>query len=69
MRRQTSIKEEMLWLALFLVLFGIVAVTAVRYAAAHHFNDRIAIALAAIFAGAFMISLRARFVGRNARRP
>ncbi len=59
----------MLWLALFLVLFGLVAVTAVHYAAAHRFNDRIAIALAAIFAGASMISLRARFVGRNARRP
>ena len=59
----------MLWLALFLVLFGLVAVTAVHYAALHRFNDRIAIALAAISAGAIMIALRARFLGQNARRP
>jgi O-antigen/teichoic acid export membrane protein len=68
-RRQTSIGQEILWLLIFLVLFGLVAALALNYAAPHRFNDRIAIALAAIFAGAIMIALRARFVGRNARRP
>ncbi len=68
-RRQTSIGQEIVWLMIFLGLFGSIAALAVSYAAAHRFNDRIAIALSAIFSGAIMIALRACFVGRHARRP
>jgi len=67
-RRQTSIGQEILWLVEFLIIFGLIAAFAVRYALAHHFNDRVAIGLAAIAAAVITIVLRARFIGRNARR-
>jgi hypothetical protein len=67
-RRQTTIGQELLWLLIFLALFGIAAALMLAYANSHRFNDRIAIALAAIAAGLVTIALRARFLGSNARR-
>jgi hypothetical protein len=68
-RRQTTIGQELLWLLIFLALFAIAAALLLAYANSHRFNDRIAIALAAITAGVLTIALRARFLGSDARRP
>ena len=68
MRRQTTIGEELLWLLVFLGVFAAAAALLLAYASAHRFNDRIAIALAAIAAGLVTIALRARFLGSDARR-
>lgn len=67
MRRQSSIGQELVWLVIFLAIFAVVAATVLRVAATRHFNDWIAIALAALFSALIMIALRARFIGRNAR--
>jgi len=66
-RRQSSIGQELVWLVIFLAIFAVVAATVLRFAATRHFNDRIAVALAALFSALIMIALRARFIGRNAR--
>jgi H+/Cl- antiporter ClcA len=68
-RRQTTIGQELLWLLIFLGVFAAAAALLLTYASSHRFNDRIAIALAAIAAGVLTIALRARFLGSNARRP
>ena len=68
MRRQTSIGQELVWLLIFFAILAGVASIALRLAAAQHFNDRIAVTIAALFAGLLIIALRARFIGRNARR-
>jgi H+/Cl- antiporter ClcA len=68
-RRQTTIGQELLWLLIFLGVFAATAGLLLAYASSHRFNDRVAIALAAIAAGVLTIALRARFLGSNARRP
>jgi len=68
-RRRSSIGQELLWLLLFLAVFGVIAALAVSYAASHHFNDRIAILLAALAAGLVTIALRGYYFGARARRP
>ena len=66
-RRQTSIGQELVWLLIFIAIFAAVAAIVLRLAAAAHFNDRIAVTLAAILCGLIVIALRARFIGRDAR--
>jgi glucan phosphoethanolaminetransferase (alkaline phosphatase superfamily) len=66
-RRQTSIGQELVWLLIFFAIFVAVAAIVLRLAAAQHFNDRIAVTIAALLVGLIIIALRARFIGRNAR--
>jgi len=60
----SSVSAELGWLAFFLVVFVGAAYLLLRLLVPHHFNDRIAIALAAIFAGLVMIGARAWASGR-----
>ncbi len=56
---KSSIATEFGWLAFFLVVFAAVTYALLRWLVPHHFNDRIAVVLAAIFAGLVMIFTRA----------
>jgi hypothetical protein len=64
---RSSISAEFGWLAFFLVVFAATVYLLVLTLVPHHFNDKIAIALAAIFAGLIMIGVRA-WVTRKWRR-
>ncbi|MGA7354065.1 MAG: hypothetical protein WA431_15895 [Candidatus Cybelea sp.] len=55
----SSISAEIGWLAFFLVVFAAAVYLFVLTLVPHHFNDKIAIALAAIFAGLIVIGVRA----------
>jgi hypothetical protein len=55
----STISAEIGWLAFFLVIFAAAVYLLVRTLVPHHFNDKIAVALAAIFAGLIMIGVRA----------
>jgi hypothetical protein len=55
----SSISAEIGWLAFFLLVFAACVYLLVLTLVPHHFNDKIAIALAAIFAGLIMIGVRA----------
>ena len=65
---RSSIAAELGWLAFFLVVFVAAVYLLVRLLVPHHFNDKIAIALAAIFAGLIMIGSRAWVTRRWQRR-
>jgi lipopolysaccharide export LptBFGC system permease protein LptF len=54
----SSISTEIGWLAFFLVVFAAAVYVLVRFLVPHHFNDKIAIMLAAIFAGLVLIFTR-----------
>jgi hypothetical protein len=56
---RSSILVEIGWLAFFLVVFVAATYLLVGLLVPHHFNDKIAIVLAGIFAGLIMISTRA----------
>lgn len=58
-RSSSSVFTEIGWLAFFLVVFVAAVYLLVRSLVPHHFNDKIAILLAAIFAGLIMIGTRA----------
>jgi hypothetical protein len=58
---RSSIAAELAWLIYFLVVFVAAVYLFVRTLVPHHFNDKIAIALAAMFAGLIMIATRAWF--------
>jgi len=61
----SSVGSELLWLGLFLVIFVAIALAMNFLVVARtHFNDRIAIALSAIFAAAVWIVLRGRAMKR-----
>lgn len=62
----SSVSTEIAWLAYFLVVFVAAVYLLVRTLVPHHFNDKIAIALAAIFAGLVMIATRAWLRARTA---
>lgn len=64
---KSSIGAEFGWLAFFLVVFAAIAYVLLRWLVPHHFNDRIAVLLAAIFAGVVMIFTRMA-ASRPARR-
>ncbi|HVR47852.1 MAG TPA: hypothetical protein VMT95_14565 [Candidatus Binatia bacterium] len=55
---KSSIAAELGWLAFFLFVFAAIAYVLLRWLVPHHFNDRIAVVLAAIFAGLVMIFIR-----------
>ncbi|HZV77933.1 MAG TPA: hypothetical protein VFF63_09275 [Candidatus Babeliales bacterium] len=55
----SSIAAEIGWLAYFFAIFISLVYLSVRFVVPHHFNDKIAIALAAIFAGLILIATRA----------
>jgi hypothetical protein len=56
---RTSILTEILWLAYFFAIFVGVVYLMVLFVVPHHFNDKIAIALAGLVAGLAMIVTRA----------
>ncbi|MGA8576588.1 MAG: hypothetical protein WB609_13010 [Candidatus Cybelea sp.] len=64
---RSSIAAEIAWLAYFLLVFVAAVYLFVRSLVPHHFNDKIAIVLAAIFAGLIMIGTRV-WVARRWRR-
>lgn len=55
---KSSIGRELLWLLVFLVIFAIVATLMLVYVVPHHFNDRVAMLIAAILSGLLLIALR-----------
>ncbi len=63
--RPSSIATEIGWLAYFLTVFVAAVYVLVRTLVPHHFNDKIAIALAALFSGLIMIATRAWFTRRK----
>ena len=64
-RRRSSVLIELLWLAYFLAIFAIFVYALNIFVVPHHFNDRIAAVMAAVFAGVAMIATRARFARRH----
>jgi hypothetical protein len=62
---KSSIASEIGWLAFFLVVFVAAVYLFVRSLVPHHFNDKIAIVLAAMFAGLIMIVARAWLTKRK----
>lgn len=65
---KSSIAAEIGWLAFFLVVFVAAVCLFVRSLVPHHFNDKIAIVLAAMFAGLIVIFVRAWLTKRKAPR-
>jgi hypothetical protein len=61
---RSSILVEVGWLAYFLIVFAIAVYALVGLLVPHHFNDKIAIALAGLFAGLAMIATRAWWTAR-----
>lgn len=66
-QQRSSILAELGWLGYFIVVFVAAVYALVGLLVPHHFNDKVAIALAAIFAGLVMIGTRALAAAR--RRP
>jgi membrane protein implicated in regulation of membrane protease activity len=56
---RSSVPAEIGWLAYFLIVFAAAVYLLVRNLVPHHFNDKIAIVLAAMFAGLVLIATRA----------
>ncbi|HEU5480813.1 MAG TPA: hypothetical protein VFU90_13295 [Candidatus Tumulicola sp.] len=65
---RSSILTEIGWLAYFIAVFVAAVYLLVGLLVPHHFNDKIAIALAALFAGLVMIGTRAWFTARSRSR-
>ncbi|HLY02118.1 MAG TPA: hypothetical protein VKR56_06425 [Candidatus Cybelea sp.] len=61
----SSVLAEIAWLGFFLVIFVAAVYLFVRTLVPHHFNDKVAIMLAAIAAGLIMIGVRAWFASRS----
>ncbi len=61
---RSTVSLELRWLAFFLAIFAALTYALLRWLVPHHFNDRIAVMLAAILAGFVMIATRARFAAR-----
>jgi prolipoprotein diacylglyceryltransferase len=57
----SSVVTEIAWLGFFLIIFVAAVYLLVRTLVPHHFNDKVAIMLAAIAAGLIMIGARAWF--------
>jgi hypothetical protein len=60
-RQRSSILAEIGWLAYFFAVFVILVYVFNLYLVPHHFNDKIADVLAAVFAALVMIATRARW--------
>jgi hypothetical protein len=67
-RPPSSVSTEIGWLAFFLLVFAAAVYLLVRSLVPHHFNDKVAIMLAAIFAGLIMIGVRAWVTARLSKR-
>jgi hypothetical protein len=65
---RSSVLVELGWLAFFIAVFVVLVYVLVELLVPHHFNDKIAIALAALFAGLIMIGTRAWVTARSRRR-
>jgi hypothetical protein len=61
---RSSVVAEIAWLVYFLAVFAIAVYAMVLLVVPHHFNDKIAIALAGIFAALVLIVTRAK-IGRR----
>ncbi len=64
---KSSVRTELAWLAYFLAVFVVLVYLLVRTLVPHHFNDKIAIVLAGLFAGVILIVTRARMTPRTPR--
>lgn len=64
-RSESSIGRELLWLLVWIAIFAICEFLLLKFLVPHHFNDRIAVMIAAIISGVAMIALRA-YVTRRA---
>ncbi len=56
---KSSIKQELLWLLWWLVIFVVLTWLLLKFLVPHHFNDRIAVVLSAIISSLVWIVLRA----------
>ncbi|MBV8373364.1 MAG: hypothetical protein JOZ58_20020 [Acetobacteraceae bacterium] len=65
---RSSIRAEIGWLVYFVVIFVAMVYLLVALLVPHHFNDKIAIALAALFAGLVLIATRALVTARSQSR-
>lgn len=54
----SPVSAEIAWLGFFLAIFAGLVYLLVRFLVPHHFNDKVAIMLAALFAGLIMIGTR-----------
>ena len=64
-RSESSVGRELLWLLVWIVIFAFCEFMLLKFLVPHHFNDRIAVMIAAIISGIAMIALRA-YVTRRA---
>lgn len=64
-RSRSTVGRELLWLGIFLVLLVIFEYAMLRFIVPMHFNDRIAVMIAAILAGVVWIVLRGWWMRRN----
>ncbi|MGZ3496719.1 MAG: hypothetical protein ACXWNK_00920 [Vulcanimicrobiaceae bacterium] len=62
--RPSSIGAEIGWLLLFLAIFVVITFLMLKFVVPHHFNDRVAVTIAALISGVIWILLR----GKAARR-
>lgn len=63
-RPRSSVGIELLWLAVWLVIFVCVTFLMLKFVVPHHFNDRVAVMISAILSGLAMIGLRAGIARR-----
>lgn len=62
--RPSSIGAEMRWLLVFLAIFVVITFLMLKFVVPHHFNDRIAVTIAALLSGVIWMLLRAKAAGR-----
>lgn len=60
-QQRSSLLTEFGWLAFFFAIFVVLVYAFNLFIVPHHFNDKIAVMLAAIIAGVVMIAVRARW--------
>lgn len=65
--QRSPVLVEIGWLAYFIAVFVVLVYVMVGLLVPHHFNDKIAIALAGLFAGLIMIGTRAWITARRRR--
>jgi uncharacterized BrkB/YihY/UPF0761 family membrane protein len=67
-QRPSTVLAEIGWLAYFFAIFVIAVYVMVLFVVPHHFNDKIAIMIAALFAALCMIATRAWWTARARKR-
>jgi predicted membrane protein len=60
-QQRSSLLAEIGWLAFFAAVFVALVYVFIIFVVPHHFNVKVAIATAALFAGVIMIAVRARW--------